>query len=117
MRSKACRFQNPFKRRNMELILLFSIISPCFNSSRFIASGTKTSVYINSIYYQKLNSTFFCFLFLRAFSPMFFTPFFSLCFGFICSMLYMVFDRKREINWVLKPLKNRYKGVRFIFAV
>ena len=28
MRSKTCRFQQIFKRRNTELLLLFSIISP-----------------------------------------------------------------------------------------
>ena len=35
MRSKTCQFQQIFKGRNTELLLLFSIISPCSNADLF----------------------------------------------------------------------------------
>ena len=46
MRSKTCRFQQIFKYRNTELLLLFSIITPCIHKS--FPTDTPRQIHVDS---------------------------------------------------------------------
>ena len=54
MRSKACRFQQIFKYRNTELLLFFSIITPCIDRCDFDITFCRL-LYITEIRLTKLH--------------------------------------------------------------